>query len=372
MTCARLAAAIVAVLFIAAPSAAPAESAIGQLEAITNQTIDRSIPQPTYYPSRPSTYVKKITPPQTRPTVSRPSSSDMAAMNALSTGMMVLSILDAMDNANAAEAEAARAMAEAERQRLAEEQRQQRIISADRLRAFWDGSDLNMAESLDDVFSVPGRGQGTAFFGSPANPTVIPLDPGTGQVEGVPLEAGWDTATIPILGTGTPEVVRPSMVRSPEPLVSEASPLQEGIMESGQDYVREETSDKLKKIAKEVFKSMLPSHARNIEHMAGYTERMKDFTGNLFDTIESQRIVGTLANGSPDDFRVIMNELDGVKMQGAELGLGDNPFSNTMLETGYKLLKGLYTPADATEVVKSEWKGFVSGQLQERLTSGWM
>ncbi|NLW66602.1 MAG: hypothetical protein GXY28_02250, partial [Bacteriovoracaceae bacterium] len=263
MTCARLAAAIMAVLFIAAPSAAPAESAIGQLEAITNQTIDRSIPQPTYYPSRPSTYVKKITPPQTRPTVSRPSSSDMAAMNALSTGMMVLSILDAMDNANAAEAEAARAMAEAERQRLAEEQRQQRIISADRLRAFWDGSDLNMAESLDDVFSVPGRGQGTAFFGSPANPTVIPLDPGTGQVEGVPLEAGWDTATIPILGTGTPEVVRPSMVRSPEPLVSETSPLQEGIMESGQDYVREETSDKLKKIAKEVFKSMLPSHARN-------------------------------------------------------------------------------------------------------------
>ena len=47
-------------------------------------------------------------------------------------------------------------------------------------------------------------------------------------------------------------------------------------------------------------------------------------------------------------------------------------FPGTILETGYKLLKGNYTSADATEVVKGEWKGFVSGRLQERLTSGWM
>ncbi|MFY9397121.1 MAG: hypothetical protein WAR22_02020 [Desulfomonilia bacterium] len=372
MTCTRPAAVIVAVLFIAAPSAALAESAIGQLETLTNQTIDRSIPQPTYYPSRPSTYVKKITPPKARPTVSRPSSSDMAAMNALSTGLMVLSILNAMDTADAAEAEAARAMAEAERQRLAEEQRQQRIISADRLRTFWDGRDREMAQSLDDVFSVPGQGQGTAFFGSPANPAVIPSDPGTGHVEGVTLETGLDTATAPILGTGAPEVVRPSMVRAPEPLACETSPLQEGIMESGQDHARVVARDTVKKIAKKVLKSMLPSHARNIELMAGYTERMEDFTGNLFGTLEPQRLVGTLKNGGPGDYQAIMNELDGAAMQGTELGLGDNPFSNTMLETGFKLLKGHYKSADATEVVKSEWKGFVSDQLQERLTSGWM
>lgn len=37
-------------------------------------------------------------------------------------------------------------------------------------------------------------------------------------------------------------------------------------------------------------------------------------------------------------------------------------FPGTILETGYKLLKGNYTSADATEVVKGEWKGFVSGR----------
>ena len=372
MTCARLAAVIVAVLFIAAPSAALAESAIGQLETLTNQTIDRSIPQPTYYPSRPPTYVKKITPPKARPTVSRPSSSNMAAMNALSTGMMVLSILNAMDAADAAEAEAARAMAEAEQQRLAEEQRRQRIVSADRLRTFWDGRDREMAESLDDVFSVPGRYQGTSYFGMPANPSVMPSGPDMGPVEGVALQAGGDTATVPILGTGAPEVVRPSMVRPSEPLACETSPLQEGIMESGLDHARKAARDAVKGIAKKVLKNVLPSHARNIELMAGYTERMEDFTGNLFGTLEPQRLVGTLANGGPGDYRVVMNELNGAAVQGAELGLGDNPFSNTMLETGYKLLKGNYTSADATEVVKGEWKGFVSGRLQERLTSGWM
>lgn len=376
MTCARLAAAIVAVIFIAAPSAAPAESAIGQLETLTNQTIDRSIPQPTYYPSRPSTYVKKITPPKTRPVAKQPSSSNMAAMNALSTGLMVLSIIDAMNAADAAEAEAARAMAEAEQQRLAEEQRRQRIVSADRLRTFWDGRDREMAESLDDVFSVPGRGQGTAFFGMPANPPVMPSGPDMGPVEGVPLQAGGDTATIPILGTGAPEVVRPSMVRPPEPLACETSPLQEGIMESGLDYVREAAReaarDAAKEIAKKVLKNILPSHARNIELMAEHTEKMEAFTGNLFQTLEPQRLVGTLKNGGPGDYQAIQNELDKVMIQGTELGLGDNPFSNTMLETGFKLLKGHYTSADATEVVKSEWKGFVSDQLQERLSSGWM
>lgn len=143
-------------------------------------------------------------------------------------------------------------------------------------------------------------------------------------------------------------------------------------MESGQDHARVVARDTVKKIAKKVLKSMLPSHARNIELMAGYTERMEDFTGNLFGTLEPQRLVGTLKNGGPGDYQAIMNELDGAAMQGTELGLGDNPFSNTMLETGFKLLKGHYKSADATEVVKSEWKGFVSDQLQERLTSGWM
>jgi hypothetical protein len=100
---------------------------------------------------------------------------------------------------------------------------------------------------------------------------------------------------------------------------------------------------------------------------------MNELTDSLIRAIEPQRLVGTLANGGPADYQAIMNDLDGVMRQGTELGLGENPFSNTELETGFNLLKGgKITAADVKELVASKWKGFLSDQLKDRLTDGWM
>ncbi len=369
MTYIRSAGVIVTVFVIAALSSPVlAESAIGQLESITGQTIDRS-----YTPSRPPTYVKKITPPKTKSTVSRPSSSNMAAMNALTTTMMVMDILNAIDAADAAQAEAERAMAEAEQQRLAEEQRQQRLISASNLRAFWDGRDREISESLDDVFSLPGQGQGTNFFGVPSNPAVAPSDLSMDQVDDTPLAMSGEPPTPQILGTGAPDVRAPSMEQLSEPLTTETSPLQDGILKSGGEFAQEAAKDTAKDIMKDVLKSILPTSARNAELMVEHVDKMNEFTNDLFTALDPQRLVGTLANGGPGDYQAIMGDLDRVTRQGATLGMADNPFSNTEMETGFKLLSGQrITAGDAKEIALSRWKGFLSGKLKDSLTNGLM
>ena len=361
---------VIAVVFVIAALSSPvqAESAIGQLESITGQTIDRS-----YTPSRPPTYVKKITLPKTRSTVSRPSSSNMAAMNALSTGLMIINILDAMNTADMQRAEAERAMAEAEQKRLEEEQRRQRLISAENLRAFWDGRDREISESLDDVFSLPGQGQGTNFFGVPSNPAVAPSDLSLGQVDEKPLAISGETPTPQILGTGATDVMAPSMELLSEPTTTQTSPLQDGILESGADFAQEAAKDTAKDIMKDIIKSILPTSARNAELMVEHVDKMNEFTGNIIQAIEPQRLVGTLANGSPGDYQAIMNDLDRATKQGSQLGLGENPFSNTMLETGFKLLNGQRISADdAKEIALGKWKGFISDRLKDSLTKGLM
>lgn len=366
MTGFRGTALIATVAFIAAlPSPALSQSAIGQLESITGQTIDRYSPPPASYPSRPPTYVKKITlPAAVRSTVNQPSASSMASMNALATGFMVLGILNALSSSSTAEAEAQRAMAEAERKRLLEEQRQQRLISAANLRSFWDGSDRELSESLDDVFSVPGQRRGTDFFGTPSNPVVIASEPAV---------QGDASVLAEVPGASAQEVTPLSMVQFSEASPVETSPLQDGILKSGVDYARESARNSLKDIAKDFFKSMLPASARNAELMVEHADGMNELTNNLIDAMESQRLVGALANGGPGDYQAIMRDLDGVLNQGAELGLGENPFANTALETGFKLLKGgTISTAEAKTIVAGKWKGFLGEQLQDRLTDGWM
>lgn len=366
---------LIAVIFSIAALSSPAmagSSAIGDLEAITGQTIDRSYtPTPTRVPGYEQTSgsqtVKHI--------VKKPSASTIATMNALSTTMMVMDILNAMDAADAAQAqaEAARAMAEAEQKRIAEEQRRQRLISAEHLRNFWDKRDLEISESLDDVFSLPGQGQGTNFFGVPGNPAVRPSDLSVGQGDDTPVAVSVETATPEILGTGAQDVRAPSMEQLAEPLTTEPPSLQDGIVKSGAEFAQESAKDKVKDIMKDMLKSVLPSSARNAELMVEHVDKMNEFTGNLFQAIEPQRLVGTLANGGPGDYQAIMKDLDRVTRQGAELGMGDNPFSNTALETGFKLLSGKkITSCDTKEILAGQWKGFLSEKLKDRLTDGRM
>lgn len=345
-------------------------SALGQLEDVAGQQVDRSSPGV----STIDTYKKKITLPQKQ--VAKPKVNQSAAMNAMVTGIVMGSLLEAVfsdDSQQRAYEEAARAMAEAEQKRLAEEQRRQRLISAEKLRSFWDGRDREMAASLDDVFNVPGQGQGTAFFGTQSNPAVAPSELAAGQGEETPVAISNETAKPRILGTGAPDVRAPTMEQLAEPQTTETSSLQDGIIKSGIEYAKDVAKDAVKDIAKDLLKRALPTSAQNAELAVEHVDKMNEFTGDLFKTLEPQRLVGTLANGSPGDYQAIMNDLDKVTRQGAELGLGEAPFSDTELQTGFKLLNGQkITAADAEEIAASRWKGFLTGKLKDRLTEGWM
>ena len=292
-------------------------------------------------------------------------------MNALTTSMMVMDILNAMDAAEAAQAqaEAARAMAEAEQKRIAEEQRRQRIISAEHLRNFWDSRDREISESLDDVFSLPGQGQATNFFGVPVNPAANPSSTSVVQGDDTTVVIGTETATPTILGTGAPDVRAPTMEQLSE-RTTEPPSLQDGIVNSGAEYAKEAAKD----MVKDMIKSVLPTSVRNAELMVEHVDKMNEFTNNLFQVaIEPKRLVGTLANGGPDDYRAIMNDIDRATRQGTELGMGENPFKNTGLETGFKLLSGKkITASEAKEILAGQWKGFLSEKLKDRLTDGWM
>jgi len=334
-------------------------SALGQLEDLAGQKVDRSPGVSTI-----DTYKKKIILPQ-KP-VAKPKVNPSASMEAMVTGMVVGSLLQAALSDNSQDEAAARAMAEAEQKRLAEEQRQQRLISASNLRNFWDGNDQAMSESLDDVFSVPGQKQGTAFFGIQHNP------PGTGQeVPSKGQDAGpvEITGTTPsILGSGAPDVLGVTLAPS-ETLTTETSSLQDGILKSGVEFAKDTAKD----IVKDLVKNALPTSARNAELMVEHVDKMKEFTDSLFQAIEPQRLVGTLAGGGPGDYQAIMDDLDSATRKGAALGFGETPFSDEEIQTGFKLINGeRITSTEAKGLMADRLKGYLSGKLKDSLTEGWM
>lgn len=344
-------------------------SALGQLEDIAGQKVDTSSPGV----STIDTYKKKITLPQKA--APKPKVNQTAAMNAMVTGMVMGSLLEAVFSDNSqqrAYEEAARAMAEAEQKRIAEEQRKQRIASAGKLRSFWDGRDQEMSESLGDVFSVPGQGQGTDFFGIQSNPKAKPSNLSGGQ-DDTDTVAISPSAKPKILGTGARDVRAPYMALPSEPLTTDTSPIQDGIIKSGMEFAKDVAKDTAKDIMKDLVKNALPTSARNAELMVEHVDKVNEFTNNLFKAIEPQRLVGTLANGGPGDYQAIMDDLDKVTREGAQLGLGEAPFSDTELKVGFNLLNGKPVNAsDVGEIMTDKWKGFLSGELKDRLTEGWM
>ncbi|HQJ09091.1 MAG TPA: hypothetical protein PLF54_08825, partial [Deltaproteobacteria bacterium] len=176
-----------------------------------------------------------------------------------------------------------------------------------------------------------------------------------------------------ILGTGAPDVMAPSMTLPSESFTTETSSLQDRIIKSGSEFAQDIAQDAVKDIAKDLIKSALPTSAHNAELMVEYVDKMNEFTKNLFKAIEAQRLVGTLANGGPGDYQAIMDDLDKVMRQGTQLGLGESPFSDAELKVGFNLLNGKSVNAsDVGEIMTGKWKGFLSEELKDRLTEGWM
>lgn len=250
---------------------APGSSALGQLEGITGQKVDRSSPKSSL-PAHPAQAVKRAPSAKAR--------SDAAAMEAMAAGILVFSVLQAMDSQADAQA---RAAAEAERQRQieAERQRQLRLQSAARQRAAWEQQDAKDSADLGSALSGTVHSD---FFG--AGPAVDPAVV-AGKLPGA-SEARVNQDMIP------PYV-------PPPPL-----PPQVDLLAKGQALVKEKARELVRKA---ILKS-LPSRLKNGKEAVEYVERVNDWTNDLFKALDPATLVAALADRDPAASHRILDALD--------------------------------------------------------------
>lgn len=250
---------------------APGSSALGQLEGITGQKVDRSSTGSSL-PAQPAQAPKRSHSAKAR--------SDAAAMEAMAAGIMVMSILQAMD----AQADAqARAAAEAERQRQleAERQRQLRLQAAARQRAAWDAQD---AQDSADLGSALSGSVHSNFFGQ--GPTVDPAVV-AGKLPGA------SAAQV------KQEMVPPYV--PPPPL-----PPQVDLLAKGREVVKE----KAKELVRKAILKSLPSRLKNSKEAVEYVERVNDWTNELFKALDPATLVAALADRDPAASHRILDALD--------------------------------------------------------------
>lgn len=296
-------------------SNAPGGSALGQLEGITGQTVDRTSPKSSL-PPRPASA------PAPRSTPSAKARSDAAAMEAMAAGILVLSVLQAMD----AQADAqARAAAEAERQRQleAERQRQLRQQSAARQRAAWDAQEAQDNADLSSIFS--GNGGGTAFFGSGNS-----VDP----------------ARLKDMNRSTPAApdFKPAFVPPPP------TPWQAQLLERGQGFVRDSTLGLLKKAATEA----APPQVKYSKNALEYADRANDFIDDLFKALSPEALVKALADSDPESSQHLLSKLDRVSARASRLAFNQDSINNGEIEATARLLSGNTLSREEMEAIAEE------------------
>lgn len=292
-------------------TSAPGSSALGQLEGITGQQVDRSSSSSSL-PARPAQVIKRAPSAKAR--------SDAAAMEALAAGVMVVSILQAMD----AQADAqARAAAEAERQRQieAERQRQLRLQAAARQRAAWEAQDAQ--DSADLGAALSGGNVHSTFFGS--GPVVNPATV-AGQLPGA------SAAQV------KQEMVPPYV--PPPPL-----PPQVDLLAKGRELVAEKAKEALRKA---IFKS-LPSRLRDSKEAVEYVERVNDWTNELFKALDPATLVAALVDRDPAASYRISDSLFRVEAKASDLSGHDQLLELEARERMLRAGSGLYAPREEVQ-----------------------
>jgi len=317
------------------------------------------------------------------PTAPRPSSMNSSSTRALIAGTLMQSFLDGFNsaNANAQQAELDRQLAE--QQRLLEEQRARaaRFLAASHLREFWDGQDRERSASLSGLLGVPP--QGTALFGIPPNPSssairdmLAPVDPFANDPNVVDLR-GVTNPTPALIGAPAglqqgaayvPPSVTPSQAGVRQggtqgttghsfPPASAAqtiiptmtpgwpAPTRPGSIDwAGQG--RAICRDIIDILFQKVIEAA-PGHWQ-AELIASHGEKMNSFIENLFETLDAERLVGTLANGTQEDYDRILEDLEKSKREATTLGVTNSPVEAEHLEAVYQWLHG--KPLDMKEL----------------------
>lgn len=289
---------------------APGSSALGQLEGITGQKVDRSS-SASELPVRPAQVIKRAPSAKAR--------SDAAAMEAMAAGIMVFSILQAMD----AQADAqARAAAEAERQRQieAERQRQLRLQAAARQRASWEAQD---AQDSADLGSALSGNVHSNFFGS--GPVVDPAMvagklPGAAQAE-------------------FRQVMVPPYV-PPAPL-----PPQVNLLAKGKEFVKEKARELIRKA---IYKAM-PERVKNSKEALEYVERVNDWTNKLFEALDPGQLVAALADPDPAGSYLIRDKLEEVMAASSDISGHEQVLDQDARLALLRAGSGSYAPRDAVQ-----------------------
>lgn len=301
---------------------APGSSALGQLEGITGQKVDRPSPNSSL-PARPAQAVKRAPSAKAR--------SDAAAMEAMAAGILVFSVLQAMDAQTDAQA---RAAAEAERQRQieAERQRQLRLQSAARQRAAWEQQD---AQDSADLGSALSGNVHNNFFGS--GPAVDPA-----MVAGK-LPGASDA--------------RVSQVMAPPYVPPAPLPPQVDLLAKGKEFVKEKARELIRKA---IYKAM-PARVKNSKEAVEYVERVNDWTNELFKVLEPDQLVAALADRDPAASHRILDALDRSSAAASDISGHKQALD---LETRVSLLRigsGRYPPREEA----ATWAAGKIDSLQE-------
>lgn len=303
---------------------ASGSSAIGQLESITGQKIDRSTSESSL-PARPAQVIKRAPSAKAR--------SDAAAMEALAAGIIVFSILQAIDSKSDADARAA-AEAEHQRQLEAERQRKLRIEAAAQQRATWEQQDA--ADSADLGSTLSGNVH-SDFFGS--GPVVDPA-----IVAG--KQPGASAARVA-------QVMVPPYV-PPPPL-----PPQIDLLAKGKELLKE----KSKELIRDAIYKAMPASVKNSKEAVEYVERVNDWTNELFKVLEPSQLIAAIADRDPAaSYRV----LDALDHSGAEASDLSGHKQIVDLEARERLLRagsGRYPP-------REEALAYVNSKIDSAKDSG--
>ena len=289
--------------------------ALGQLESITGQKVDRSSGSSSL-PKRPPVYAA---PSRSAAAKAR---ANAAAMDAMAASVMVFSILQAME---AQENATARAAAEAEHQRQveAERQRQLRLQAAARQRAEWERQDAQCGGDLDGIFSNTG---GTAFFGTPG--VVDPAVLGMGKAA-----SGAGAAAMPLPFT------------PPPPL-----PPQLNLLEKGQGAVKDTVTSLLKNAAK----ASVPQQLKNSKEAVEYFDRANDFVDELFKAMAPESLVKALVDPDPESSQHLLATLQRTSARASRLAFDQDKVNAGEIEAAAKLLGGGSLDSDELQALAEE------------------
>jgi hypothetical protein len=98
---------------------------------------------------------------------------------------------------------------------------------------------------------------------------------------------------------------------------------------------------------------------------------MNSFIENLFETLDAERLVGTLANGTQEDYDRILKDLEKIKREATTLGVVNSPVEAEHLEAVYQWLHGKQLDMkELGQAALSSVRSFIVEKQLDRLVWG--